>query len=525
MDPASQGIPLYPAAFHGGSSLAAGQCGDERHSRLMPQKDGGQWAGLDASLGQPGRTSYPLSSEPRKVVARPQQDVRGTAGAEGPSSAEASECRRASVFPSGASKASSGRSSASYSFRRHHSVAEDDDSSTVSVSSSSTTTSSAHCCTCNANNDSDIVAPGRRRRRSRSGDKLAGTSFPWTTCVPMAGLTTLAALLLLFAISMVVTSQRLARQFPATQYIDEDVQEKALSRATTANTGGALAQQEGLAKESPPGLYIGRQLNSATGSIRKQVTLSPSITGAGISAHSVSDRVTSKQKSKKALSSMPSSREDVDAQEASLDKLVFPFRRPTRPACGSVYYTFCERAPREFHYRRAANACVETDVVDVANVCNRGANRFSTLDLCLESCVSAEHPAEECFERPLFTRCARQDALSSWWQFEAGKCALWTFPSGGCPANGSAVFPTAQECEQRCRHRGARCRRPEVVACGRRHLRYPYFAHVYAGEGRVRCLRSSETLMQGRQCLAGANRFRSREACDASCKNRPPPIG
>nr|XP_054922936.1 uncharacterized protein LOC126523681 [Dermacentor andersoni] len=263
-------------------------------------------------------------------------------------------------------------------------------------------------------------------------------------------MTTLAALLLLFAISIVVTSQRLALQFPATQYIDEDVQEKALPRAITANTVGALAPQEGLAKESTPG---------------------------------------------------------------------------TRPACGSVYYTFCERAPREFHYRRAANACVETDVVDVANVCNRGANRFSTLDLCLESCVSAEHPAEECFERPLFTRCARQDALSSWWQFEAGKCVLWTFPSGGCPANGSAVFPTAKECEERCGHRGAGCRRPEVVACGRRHLRYPYFAHVYAGEGRVRCLRSSETLMHGHQCLAGANRFRSREACHASCKNRPPPVG
>lgn len=522
MDPASQGIPRYPAAIYGGSTLAAGRCGDERHLRLTPQNNGGQWAGVDASLGQAGRPFCTVNSkaEPRKVVAQAQQEDRGNAVAEGPSNAQGSECTGASVLPSGASKAPSGRSSASYSFRRHHSVTEnDDDSWTDSVSNSSTTTSSAHCCVCNANNDSDKIARGRRRRRSRSGDKLAAASFPWTTCVPMVGLTTLAALLLLFAISIVVRSQRLALQFPATQYIDEGVQEKASPRATTANTGGALVPQERLAEESTPRISIGLQPNSVAESIREKVTLSSSITGAKSSMQRFSKRATSKQKSKTALSSTPSSRDQDDARG------VFPFRRPTQPACGAVYYTFCERAPQEFHYRRAANACVETDLAAVAEVCNRGANRFSSLDLCLEGCVSAEHPADECFERPLFTRCARQDALSSWWHFEGEKCAPWTFPSGGCPANGSAVFPTAQECEKRCRHHGARCRRPEVVACGRRHLKYPYFAHLYSKEGRVRCLRSSETLMQGHQCLAGANRFRSREACHAACKNQPPSNG
>ncbi|XP_037508518.1 carboxypeptidase inhibitor SmCI [Rhipicephalus sanguineus] len=197
----------------------------------------------------------------------------------------------------------------------------------------------------------------------------------------------------------------------------------------------------------------------------------------------------------------------------------------TQPPCGAAYSTFCERAPREYHYRRAVNACVETDTVDAADVCNRGANRFSSLDHCLKNCVSAEYPAEECFKWPLFTRCARQDALSRWWHFEGKKCVAWTFPSGGCPANGSKVFTTAQECEEHCRHHGAGCRRPDVVACGRRHLKYPYFAHVYAKEGRVRCLRSSETLLQGKRCLAGANRFRSRQACHASCRNRPPSLG
>ncbi|KAH6919426.1 hypothetical protein HPB50_029586 [Hyalomma asiaticum] len=46
-----------------------------------------------------------------------------------------------------------------------------------------------------------------------------------------------------------------------------------------------------------------------------------------------------------------------------------------RPMCGPVFYTFCERPPLEFHYRRAANACVPTSDVDSADICNRGANR------------------------------------------------------------------------------------------------------------------------------------------------------
>ncbi|KAL1476465.1 hypothetical protein MTO96_036476, partial [Rhipicephalus appendiculatus] len=44
--------------------------------------------------------------------------------------------------------------------------------------------------------------------------------------------------------------------------------------------------------------------------------------------------------------------------------------------------------------------------VEAVDICNRGGNRFTTLDHCLDSCVSAELPAKECFDRPLFTRCA-----------------------------------------------------------------------------------------------------------------------
>ncbi|KAL1446105.1 hypothetical protein MTO96_044683 [Rhipicephalus appendiculatus] len=78
-----------------------------------------------------------------------------------------------------------------------------------------------------------------------------------------------------------------------------------------------------------------------------------------------------------------------------------------RPACGSVFYTFCQHPPLEFHCRSAANACIHTSPVDAVDIRNRGGNRFTTLDHCLDSCVSAKRPAKECFDRPLFTRRAR----------------------------------------------------------------------------------------------------------------------
>ncbi|KAH7938108.1 hypothetical protein HPB49_020031 [Dermacentor silvarum] len=185
------------------------------------------------------------------------------------------------------------------------------------------------------------------------------------------------------------------------------------------------------------------------------------------------------------------------------------------PECREVFYTFCERSQREFYYQPESNKCYQTNAV---NLCTRGSNRFATLDHCVHSCVSTRHPADECFGKPTFTRCTRPDVLSDWWHYDNSKCVPWSFPSGGCPANGSMVFPTARECEKRCRkpHGGARCQRPEVVACGRRHLKYPYFAHVSPADGRLRCFRSSFTTLRRHLCLVGANRFPTLEAANFS---------
>ncbi|XP_075542661.1 uncharacterized protein LOC142576415 [Dermacentor variabilis] len=216
---------------------------------------------------------------------------------------------------------------------------------------------------------------------------------------------------------------------------------------------------------------------------------------------------------------------NVEVGESSEDLMAFPFQRPTRPMCGDVFYTVCHpSSQREFHFRRSVNACVET-AADAVHTCNRGANRFASMTHCRQSCMRGGHrPAEECFGKPLFTSCARQDVLSSWWFFEGRKCVPWNFPSGGCPADDSAVFRSAQECRAQCVVGGlgrSPCRPPRSVACEGRHLKYPFFADLSATDGRMRCLRSSPDVLRDRRCLTGANRFRTREACVGACKNRP----
>ncbi|KAL1443161.1 hypothetical protein MTO96_046087 [Rhipicephalus appendiculatus] len=194
--------------------------------------------------------------------------------------------------------------------------------------------------------------------------------------------------------------------------------------------------------------------------------------------------------------------------------------------CGDVFYTLCRRNrdQPEFHYRRSVNACVET-ATDAVHSCNRGVNRFASIALCRRSCTRA---GGICLQKSATaSRCSPaapgEDVLSSWWFFEGRKCVPWNFPSGGCPADDSAVFRTAQECRTQClgRVRRSPCGPPRAVACDQRHLKYPFFADLVTTDGRIRCLRSSPTVLRDRRCLTGANRFRTREACMVTCENRP----
>ncbi|KAL3201015.1 hypothetical protein MRX96_012851 [Rhipicephalus microplus] len=195
-----------------------------------------------------------------------------------------------------------------------------------------------------------------------------------------------------------------------------------------------------------------------------------------------------------------------------------------RPRCGDVYYTvYRSSTKREFHYRRTVNVCVKT-AAETMLLYNRGTNKFTSLAHCRQSCNRVGSGAAKiCFSKPLMTSCARQDVLFSWGFFEDRECVSWNFPSGGCPANDSALFHTAHECRSRClsgRQRDSQCLPPRVVACDSSRIKYAFFADRSMSDGRMRCLRSSPDVLQYRRCLVGANKFRTCEACMATCKER-----
>ncbi|KAH6928891.1 hypothetical protein HPB50_020699 [Hyalomma asiaticum] len=201
-----------------------------------------------------------------------------------------------------------------------------------------------------------------------------------------------------------------------------------------------------------------------------------------------------------------------------------PLRRSTRPECGDVFYTYCRQHRREFLYRASIDACLTTGEDHRAQLCNRGTNRFASWRECETSCVLSQPPREACLDKTMLLDCRRQDVRTSWWWFDGRGCKIWDFPWGGCPANGSAVFPTAEQCTSHCTNpRYPPCTPPRSAPCGSAQLKFPFFAaEVPSAAAHVerRCYRLTWRVLRSHLCLAGANRFPTKTACEITCRKR-----
>ncbi|KAL1426226.1 hypothetical protein MTO96_018411 [Rhipicephalus appendiculatus] len=183
---------------------------------------------------------------------------------------------------------------------------------------------------------------------------------------------------------------------------------------------------------------------------------------------------------------------------------------------------FCSTGPAEFYYNGTRQACMML-TPDGAGLCNRGRNRFTSLESCQQQCVDGGEPAPECYEKAVFAECEARDVVDAWWWYLEGRgCRHWRFPRGHCP-DGGDVFPTSLECVRRCvdaKGREPACVAPRGVACDVKHLRFSYFADASPrGSGARRCRQlpsaGGEARMQ--HCLAGANKFPTLEACQKRC--------
>ncbi|KAH7941959.1 hypothetical protein HPB49_018978 [Dermacentor silvarum] len=192
--------------------------------------------------------------------------------------------------------------------------------------------------------------------------------------------------------------------------------------------------------------------------------------------------------------------------------------------CRSHFHTYCHRGRNEVYYSATLRACTSTEA-DSVHVCNHGANRFTSLDSCLVSCVHVGHgrPQRRCYEGALFATCSWQDAAETWWHFDGSVCAPWNFPLGKCPLQDGRVFRSRRECDAACVHRERdnsdeqrRCDAPDAGTCAPRQIRHTYFADVRA-DGRARCVMASSGNLITRRCLVGPNRFDSMASSKRAC--------
>ncbi|KAK8778777.1 hypothetical protein V5799_019881 [Amblyomma americanum] len=190
-------------------------------------------------------------------------------------------------------------------------------------------------------------------------------------------------------------------------------------------------------------------------------------------------------------------------------------------ACGVAFYTYCPVLRDEYRASTRDRMCVPSGADRVA-VCNRGRNRFASLEECHRACALLQGPTREtCYEQPLFTACHKQDVVGAWWYFDGFRCAEWDFPHGECPLNstggGVDVYSSLDECRAQCDAGGRRrCRPPASATCDSGQLRFPYFARLLPN-GRGLCASASLGTLFAHRCLVGANRFDSLATCRDTC--------
>ncbi|KAH6940399.1 hypothetical protein HPB50_027549 [Hyalomma asiaticum] len=189
---------------------------------------------------------------------------------------------------------------------------------------------------------------------------------------------------------------------------------------------------------------------------------------------------------------------------------------PNSP-CGRFRFSFCSESKGGAYFDPMLASCLPASA-QLVYVCNRSPNRFSSLRDCRRSCVEATRPHRRCMATPEFSHCDKE-LTRTWWFSNGTHCEEWHFPLGLCPARGSSVFPSASQCVDRClrpRDKLQCCHRPEPHVCALGQLKYPYFAAV-GYDGCFRCLEATASTLAGYQCLIGANRFDTIDACNSTC--------
>ncbi|KAH7949711.1 hypothetical protein HPB49_014255 [Dermacentor silvarum] len=223
------------------------------------------------------------------------------------------------------------------------------------------------------------------------------------------------------------------------------------------------------------------------------------------------------------------SKEEVETTEAvtstAAEMPLQASRRGKREKlCGAFSFAFCHSPEHEFYFDASQGACIPVADQEAAALCNRGANKFTSLASCDAACGANANTVEpKCREEVLFTECKSEDISGPLWFFNGDLCRPWDFPGGLCPAandSGANLFASSEECGRSCQERSSRtsgCGVPRQEGCSLDRLKQPYFANMAASGAAERCLKATAKNLARHLCLTGKNRFSTLEACRNAC--------
>ncbi|KAH7959945.1 hypothetical protein HPB49_015302 [Dermacentor silvarum] len=133
---------------------------------------------------------------------------------------------------------------------------------------------------------------------------------------------------------------------------------------------------------------------------------------------------------------------------------------------------------------------------------------------------------------------------SSTWFFDGTGCRVWHFPSGQCPSVDGELFANLEQCTTRCLSRvvantdlvgtetgnsdftrePTACRVPRPSVCTSQQLRFPAFFQRSVDPGSSpQCLSATLVEDADRRCLAGTNKFRTRNDSPSLCQSLSQP--
>ncbi|KAL1427860.1 hypothetical protein MTO96_003192 [Rhipicephalus appendiculatus] len=178
--------------------------------------------------------------------------------------------------------------------------------------------------------------------------------------------------------------------------------------------------------------------------------------------------------------------------------------------CDRFSFTYCAGGGAQRHYYDwTVGSCVSTPHAGPL-LCNRGRNRFASLEHCRRSCMTRKPPSRQCSMPASFTVCSRRDMKHDLWFWDGNSCSktacLETCKEPSANGTQEAAAPTA-------------CRAARSAPCSPAKMRFPFFAaRERGGGGGFECVEASAERLQRRLCLAPGNMFASIEACDETCK-------